>query len=69
MATYIEPIWIAAKTSGILINPRDPATDLICHHTEIAVRRFNGDKVENNVVCASIHKQFCRERIVFCLAA
>lgn len=69
MAANIETVWIAAEICGILINPSYRSTDLISHHTEIAVGRFDSNKIKHNVVRAGVDEQFCRKCVILCFAA
>src|SRR5262249_14419211 len=60
MAREVETVWIAAKPSGISIDPCDGATHLIGHRHEVPVGLFNRYEIDRDKDRAGLHKHFGR---------
>src|SRR5262245_8498699 len=64
MSTDVEPVRIATKTRGVLVNPGNAAANLIGHHLQIAARRLDCNEVEHHEMCTGIDEHFCRIGVV-----
>src|SRR5262245_36889330 len=60
VAREVETVWIAAKPSGISIDPCDGATHLIGHRHEVPVSLFNRYEINRDEDCAGHHEHFGR---------
>src|SRR5258706_11377979 len=54
LASDIEPIWIAAERSSILIYPDDGASHLIGHHADVAFGFERVVEVERDIMGARV---------------
>src|SRR3954468_11502635 len=68
MPGNVETIWISAEAPRVVINPRNSATDLVGHRHETAAGVLDLDKVEHDVVCASVDKHFGGKSKLLCRA-
>src|SRR5262249_36165105 len=60
VAREVETVWIAAKPSGISIDPCDGATHLIGHRHEVPVGLFNRYEIDRDEDRAGRHEHFGR---------
>jgi len=60
---------VAAESGGVFVGPCDGVAHLLRHDADIALRRADGNEIENDKIDPGIHKEFGRKCVVLRFAA
>src|SRR4029077_1166893 len=64
-----KPTAVAAESGGVFVGPCDGVADLLRHDADIALRRADGNEIENDKIDPGIYKEFGGKCVVLRFAA